>query len=130
MSYSLTTIAGGIQVVTPNTGLSPAGAALNNNFTALATNYVPYTGASGNVGLGTHTLSSAGLNLSDSTGGAAAIFTAGEKAEVIVGLTRAVPTLRRVISFDPAGGDVTLFGDLLTRIFKPTRFNWRVTRSC
>ena len=46
--------------------------------------------------------------------GAAAIFTAGEKAEVIVGLTRAVPTLRRVISFDPTGGDVTLFGDLLT----------------
>ena len=46
--------------------------------------------------------------------GAAAIFTAGEKAEVMVGLTRAVPTLRRVISFDPAGGDVTLFGDLLT----------------
>ena len=45
--------------------------------------------------------------------GAAAIFTAGEKAEVIAGLTRAVPTLRRVISFDPAGGDVTLFGDLL-----------------
>ena len=34
--------------------------------------------------------------------GAAVIFTAGEKAEVIVGLTRAVPTLRRVISFDPA----------------------------
>src|SRR6516162_5079178 len=46
--------------------------------------------------------------------GAAAIFTAGEKAEVIVGLTRAVPTLRRVISFDPVGGDVTLFEDLLT----------------
>jgi long-chain acyl-CoA synthetase len=46
--------------------------------------------------------------------GAAVIFTAGEKAEVIVGLTRAVPTLRRVISFDPAGGDVTLFEDLLT----------------
>src|SRR5580658_8558592 len=46
--------------------------------------------------------------------GAAAIFTAGEKAEVIAGLTRAVPTLRRVISFDPAGGDVTLFADLLT----------------
>jgi long-chain acyl-CoA synthetase len=46
--------------------------------------------------------------------GAAAIFTAGEKAEVIVGLTRAVPTLRRVISFDPADGDVTLFEDLLT----------------
>ena len=46
--------------------------------------------------------------------GAAAIFAAGEKAEVMAGLTRAVPTLRRVISFDPAGGDVTLFGDLLT----------------
>ena len=45
--------------------------------------------------------------------GAAAIFTAGEKAEVIVGLTRTVPTLRRVISFDPAGGDVTPFEDLL-----------------
>jgi long-chain acyl-CoA synthetase len=46
--------------------------------------------------------------------GAAAIFTTGDKAEVIVGLTRAVPTLRRVISFDPADGDVTLFQDLLT----------------
>ena len=45
--------------------------------------------------------------------GAAAIFTAGEKAKVIVGLTRTVPTLRRVISFDPAGGDVTPFEDLL-----------------
>jgi long-chain acyl-CoA synthetase len=46
--------------------------------------------------------------------GAAAIFTAGEKAEVILGLTRSVPTLRRVISFDPAGGDIALFGDLLS----------------
>src|ERR1700744_687022 len=46
--------------------------------------------------------------------GAAAIFTAAEKAEVMAGLARAVPTLRRVISFDPAGSDVTLFGDLLT----------------
>ncbi len=46
--------------------------------------------------------------------GAAVIFTAGEKAAVIAGLTRAVPTLRRVISFDLADGDVTLFGDLLT----------------
>ena len=45
--------------------------------------------------------------------GAAAIFTAGEKAEVIAGLTRDVPTLRQVISFDPAGGEVTLFGDML-----------------
>jgi long-chain acyl-CoA synthetase len=45
--------------------------------------------------------------------GAAAILTAGEKAEVIVGLTRAVPTLRRVISFDPASADVTLFEELL-----------------
>jgi long-chain acyl-CoA synthetase len=45
--------------------------------------------------------------------GAAAVFTTGEKAEVIAGLTRAVPTLRRVISFDPAGGGVTGFEDLL-----------------
>jgi long-chain acyl-CoA synthetase len=47
--------------------------------------------------------------------GAAAIFTSGEKAEVIVGLTRDVPSLRRVISFDPASGDgaVTAFDDLL-----------------
>ncbi len=45
--------------------------------------------------------------------GAAVIFTAGEKAEVILGLTRAVPTLRRVISFDPVGGDATSFEDLL-----------------
>ena len=60
--------------------------------------------------------------------GAAAIFTSGEKAEVIAGLTRDVPSLRRVISFDaasfapasfapasfhPAGGDVTAFDDLL-----------------
>jgi long-chain acyl-CoA synthetase len=41
--------------------------------------------------------------------GAAAIFTAGDKAEVILGLTREVPTLRRVISFDDA-----TFGDLLS----------------
>jgi long-chain acyl-CoA synthetase len=41
--------------------------------------------------------------------GAAAIFTAGDKAEVILSLTREVPTLRRVISFDDDG-----FGDLLS----------------
>ena len=46
--------------------------------------------------------------------GAAAIFTSGDKAEVIAGLTRSVPTLRRVISFDGAGGGVTGFGDLLS----------------
>jgi long-chain acyl-CoA synthetase len=46
--------------------------------------------------------------------GAAAIFTAGEKAEVILSLTRAVPTLRRVISFDDAGGEALAFGDLLS----------------
>jgi long-chain acyl-CoA synthetase len=40
--------------------------------------------------------------------GAAAIFTAGDKAEVIGSLTREVPTLRRVINFDDAG-----FADLL-----------------
>ena len=45
--------------------------------------------------------------------GAAAIFTSGEKAEVIAGMTRSLPTLRRVISFDPAGGGVTGFEDLL-----------------
>jgi long-chain acyl-CoA synthetase len=49
--------------------------------------------------------------------GAAAIFASGEKAEVIAALTRgsgSVPTLRRVISFDPAGGGVTPFGELLS----------------
>jgi long-chain acyl-CoA synthetase len=46
--------------------------------------------------------------------GAAAIFTAGEKAEVILSLTRAVPTLRRVISFDDIGGGATTFADLLS----------------
>jgi long-chain acyl-CoA synthetase len=49
--------------------------------------------------------------------GAAAIFASGEKAEVIAALTRgsgSVPTLRRVISFDPAGGGVTSFGELLS----------------
>jgi long-chain acyl-CoA synthetase len=37
--------------------------------------------------------------------GAAAIFTSGDKAEVIVGLTRDVPSLRRVISFDAASSN-------------------------
>jgi long-chain acyl-CoA synthetase len=46
--------------------------------------------------------------------GAAAIFTAGEKAEVILSLTRTVPTLRQVISFDDVGGSATAFGDLLS----------------
>ena len=49
--------------------------------------------------------------------GAAAIFASGEKAEVIAGLTRgsgSVPTLRRVISFDPAGGGITSFEELLS----------------
>ena len=49
--------------------------------------------------------------------GAAAIFASGEKAAVIAGLTRgsgSVPTLRRVISFDPAGGGVTSFEELLS----------------
>ena len=54
--------------------------------------------------------------------GAAAIFTSGEKAEVIAGLTQvsgAVPTLRRVISFDPAGGGVTGFEELLSHPAAP-----------
>ena len=49
--------------------------------------------------------------------GAAAIFTSGEKAEVIADLTQesgSVPTLRRVISFDPAGDGVTSFEELLS----------------
>jgi long-chain acyl-CoA synthetase len=48
--------------------------------------------------------------------GAAAIFASGDKAEVIAGLTRSVPTLRRVISFDGAAGGVTGFGDLLEHL--------------
>jgi long-chain acyl-CoA synthetase len=47
--------------------------------------------------------------------GAAAIFTSGDKAEVILGLTRTVPTLRRVVSFDAAGGVITSFGELLSQ---------------
>ncbi len=46
--------------------------------------------------------------------GAAAILTSGDKAEAIAGLTRSVPTLHRVISFDPAGSDVTSFEELLS----------------
>jgi long-chain acyl-CoA synthetase len=53
-----------------------------------------------------------GFVLSDC--GAAAIFTAGEHAEVMLGLTRAVPTLRRVISFDRVDG-AAFFEDLLLR---------------
>ncbi len=46
--------------------------------------------------------------------GAAAIFTSGEKAAPLAALTRDVPSLRSVISFDTAGGGVTTFADLLT----------------
>ena len=46
--------------------------------------------------------------------GAAAIFTAGEKAGMILSLTRTVPTLRRVISFDPVDGDATPFDELIS----------------
>jgi len=46
--------------------------------------------------------------------GAAAIFTSDEKAAAIAGLTRSVPTLRRVISFDSGGEGVTGFADLLS----------------
>jgi long-chain acyl-CoA synthetase len=45
--------------------------------------------------------------------GAAAVFTSGDKAPVIGGLTREVPTLRRIISFDGAAGDACPFDDLL-----------------
>jgi long-chain acyl-CoA synthetase len=44
---------------------------------------------------------------------AAAIFTMAEKADVILGLSGAVPSLRKVISFGSAHGDVACFGDLL-----------------
>jgi long-chain acyl-CoA synthetase len=44
---------------------------------------------------------------------AAAIFTSGDKAPAIGGLTREVPTLRRIISFDPVDGDISLFDELL-----------------
>ena len=46
--------------------------------------------------------------------GAAVIFTSGAKAEVIVGLTRTVPTLRRVVSFDSASAGTTSFEELLS----------------
>src|SRR5580700_2584854 len=46
--------------------------------------------------------------------GAAAIFPPVEKAEIILSLTRSVPTLRRVVSFDPVGGDATPFDGLLS----------------
>jgi long-chain acyl-CoA synthetase len=44
--------------------------------------------------------------------GAAAIFTGGDQAEVMLRLTREVPTLRQVISFDRVSGGA-FFGDLL-----------------
>jgi long-chain acyl-CoA synthetase len=53
--------------------------------------------------------------------GAAAIFTSGEKAAVILSLTRDVPTLRRVISFDDVGGGATAFGDLLSSPGSPPK---------
>jgi hypothetical protein len=43
----------------------------------------------------------------------AAIITGGEQAEAIVGLTREVASLRRVISFDPVDADVGGFDELL-----------------
>lgn len=44
--------------------------------------------------------------------GAAAVLTSGDKAETILQLARQVPTLRRIISFDPVPG-ATSFGELL-----------------
>jgi len=46
--------------------------------------------------------------------GAAAVFASGDKATALAELTRDIPTLRRVISFDQAGDRVTGFGELLT----------------
>src|SRR6516162_9971838 len=45
--------------------------------------------------------------------GAAAIFTGGDQAEVMLRVTRDVPTLRQVISFDRVSGGGTFFADLL-----------------
>ena len=44
--------------------------------------------------------------------GATAIMTSGDKAGTILELTRELPTLRKVISFDRINGDVLWFGDL------------------
>jgi long-chain acyl-CoA synthetase len=44
---------------------------------------------------------------------AAAIFTSGDKAEALAGMTRDIPSLRSVISFDQARGAVTPFAGLL-----------------
>src|SRR5690348_1106828 len=44
--------------------------------------------------------------------GAAAIFTGGDQAEVMLSVTREVPTLRQVISFDRVNG-AAFFADLL-----------------
>lgn len=45
--------------------------------------------------------------------GAAAVFVSGDKAEPIMGLTRDVPSLRQVVSFDRVDG-AAYFGDLLS----------------
>jgi long-chain acyl-CoA synthetase len=45
--------------------------------------------------------------------GAAVIFTGGDQAEVMLRLTREVPTLREVISFDRVDGGGAFFADLL-----------------
>jgi long-chain acyl-CoA synthetase len=45
--------------------------------------------------------------------GAAAIFTGGDQAEVMLSVTRDVPALRQVISFDRVSGGGTFFADLL-----------------
>ncbi|MDQ6722360.1 MAG: AMP-binding protein [Candidatus Dormibacteraeota bacterium] len=45
--------------------------------------------------------------------GAAVIITSGDKAKTILALTRDVPNLRQVISFDRSGDDIGWFGDLL-----------------
>ncbi len=45
---------------------------------------------------------------------AAAVFTSGDKAGALAPLTRDLPGLHRIISFDAAGNGVTEFADLLT----------------
>jgi hypothetical protein len=78
MSYSLTTIPGTpVEVVTPDTGLSDAGAALNGNFTALANVIQGIPDGLGATDPSVTTYSAAGfqvtnsvvMNIADATGG-------------------------------------------------------------
>ena len=53
--------------------------------------------------------------------GASVIITSGDKAEAILALTRDVPSLRRVVSFDALASEAAWFGDLLRSPDGPPR---------